>query len=236
MRRYGEKPMKKRAGILALLLLSSTGFAQDDSKMVLDKVAFQLTAKQWVNTKTALLKVKINATLGRSDLVKTRSEIMDNLNKIAKGEWHLTAFNRSQDSSGLEKLTVDAQARVDQGSLTNVYQNAKDTSKPGTSYAISGIDFKPSLDEVQAVKAQLRQHLYQQAHEELARINQVYTDQHYSLNQLAFIEPGSIPPQPAQAREMVNMAMVAKAPSLTVSNELKMTAVVEVASTRAPDR
>lgn len=228
--------MKKRAGILALLLLSSTGFAQGDSKMVLDKVAFQLTAKQWVSTKTALLNVTINATLGQSDLVKTRSEIMNNLNKIAKGKWQLTAFNRSQDSSGLEKLTVDAQARVDQESLTNVYQNAKNTSKPGASYVISGIDFKPSIVEIQAVKAQLRENLYQQAREELTRINQVYKDQHYSLNQLAFVEPGAMPPKSVQAREMVNMAMVANAPSLTVSNELKMTAVVEVASTRLANR
>ena len=90
--------------------------------------------------------------------------------------------------------------------------------------------------EIQAVKAQLRENLYQQAREELTRINQVYKDQLYSLNQLVFVEPGAMPPKSVQAREMVNMAMVANAPSLTVSNELKMTAVVEVASTRLANR
>jgi hypothetical protein len=230
-----EDFMKKLAGMAALLVLNSISYATANSpKLVLDTVLFQVSAKQWINTQTALLSVNINATLTNADLVKTRADIMEKLSKIASGEWHLIQFDRSQDSSGLEKLYVQAQARVSQGSLTNVYQNAKSVSKPGAVYTIGSVEFKPSLDEVQQVRAQLRERLYQQARDELARINKIYSGQNYTLNNLVFNEGEVNPlPQYKASQAMVNtMAMPASAPNLTVSNELTLTAMVQAASNR----
>ena len=229
--------MKIIVGMLTLLALNSVGIAATPSTVLgLDTVVFQIAAKQWVSTQTALLTVNINATLSNADLVKARADIMDKLAKIAGGEWHLTQFDRSQDSSGLEKLDVKAQARVPQASLTNVYVNAKSVTKPGANYEIGGVEFKPSLDEVQQVRAQLRERLYQQASAELARLNKVYTGQSYSLYNLVFGE-GDMIAMPLsksyQPQEMMNaMAMPAAAPALTVSNELTMSAWVQVASNR----
>lgn len=204
--------------------------------MVLDEVTFQLTAKQWVSTQTALLTVNVNVTLNDADLVKAREAIMGKLNQIVKGEWHLTQFDRSQDSSGLEKLYVQAQVRVSQSSLTHIYQQAKAVSKPGESYEIGAVEFKPSLEEVQKVKASLRDELYKQAADELVRLNQLYAGQHYSVNQLLFFDADAVP-QTKQFRsnEMIaTMALPASAPSMTVSNELVMSALVKAASTRQP--
>lgn len=202
---------------------------------MLDKIDFQLSAKQWVTTKTALLGVNINVTLNNADLVKARSDIMERLNKIAKGDWHLVQFDRSQDSSGLEKLFVQAQARVGQEVLTDIYQNAKTVSLPGAQYEISSVDFKPSFEETQIVLTQIRQRLYQQVNNELARINKAYPTQNYSVSNLVFVD-GNNPPQPRpyQAKEMNTMLAVAApaAPALTVSNELILTAIVEVAANR----
>lgn len=204
-------------------------------QLVLDKIDFQLSAKQWVTTKTALLGVNINVTLNNADLVKARSDIMERLNKIAKGDWHLVQFDRSQDSSGLEKLFVQAQARVGQEVLTDIYQNAKTVSLPGAQYEISSVDFKPSFEETQIVLTQIRQRLYQQVNNELARINKAYPTQNYSVSNLVFVD-GNNPPQPRpyQAKEMNTMLAVAApaAPALTVSNELILTAIVEVAANR----
>ncbi len=211
------------------------GFADSPpSELVLDKVGFQMTARQWVTTKSALVNVTINATLTNTDLIKARAEITNSLDKIAPGEWHLVQFDRSQDSSGLEKLTVLARARVEQNALPNVYKNAKTVSKPGMNYEISSIEFKPSLEEVQDVKNQLRQALYQQANQELSRLNKVYSGQSYSLHQLIFVEGDrEPPPQAFKTRELVNtMAMPANVPDVAVSNELTMTAVVQAASNR----
>ncbi|KTD30973.1 hypothetical protein Lmor_3080 [Legionella moravica] len=228
--------MKQAAGILALLAFTPIALAGDDvPELVLDKVLFQISAKQWVTTQTALLNVNINVTLSSADLVKARADIMDSLNKIAKGDWHLVEFDRSQDSSGLEKLFVQAQARVDQSALTDIYHNAKSVSMPGAKYEISGVEFKPSLEETQAVRAKVREKLYQQVNEEIARMNKAYPTQNYSLSNLVFLEGDNIPPQPRayQAKEMNAVVMAAAAPApLTVSNELVLTAYVEAASNR----
>lgn len=226
--------MKKTVGMFAILAFNSVGYSEEiPHRLVLDTVGFQIASKQWVTTQTAVLTVNINATLNNADLVKARSDIMERLGKIAKGEWHLIQFDRSQDSSGLEKLYVQAQARVPQSVLTNVYQNAKSVSKPGAHYEIGTIDFKPSLEEVQQVRVQLRERLYAQVNDELARINKVYSGQNYSLNNLVFNE-GDQGPLPLNRDEgkMNAMVMPVAAPALTVSNELTMTAVAQAASNR----
>ncbi|KTC84353.1 hypothetical protein [Legionella cincinnatiensis] len=234
--------MRQVVQMLALMVVTPFAFAENvlpppppQPQLVLDKIDFQLSAKQWVTTQTALLGVTINVTLNNADLVKARSDIMERLNKIAKGDWHLVQFDRSQDSSGLEKLYVQAQARVNQEVLTDIYQNAKVVSSPGAQYEISSVDFKPSFDETQMVLTQIRQRLYQQVNDELDRINKAYPTQNYSVSNLVFVD-GNNPPQPRpyQAKEMNTMLATAApaAPALTVSNELILTAIVEVAANR----
>ncbi|MFT4059559.1 MAG: hypothetical protein QM652_08435 [Legionella sp.] len=225
--------------MLALMVVTSCAFAADvfPPPMVLDKIVFQVSAKQWVTTQSALLGVNINVTLSNADLVKARSDIMERLNKIAKGDWHLLQFDRSQDSSGLEKLYVHAQARVNQSALTDIYQNAKSVSMPGAKYEIADVDFKPSLEEIQAVYVQVREQLYQQINDELVRMNKAYSPQNYSVSNLVFVSgdnPPVQPPRAYQAKEtMVMMAgAVAPTPTLSVSNELTLTAMVEAASNR----
>lgn len=226
--------MKKIAGILGALLFCGVGYAADGAPdMLLDQMSFQIAAKQWVSSKTALLSVDINATLTSADLIKTRADIMDKLSKVATGDWHLTQFIRSQDNSGLEKLYVQAQARVGEDALNKVYQNVKIVSKPGVSYEVASIEFKPSLTDIQQAQAQLREQLYQQVQDELTRINKVYSTQHYSLYNLIFVEGDALQPI-ARAGSMMNKMAVASAVApLSVSNEINMTAIVEVASNRA---
>ena len=229
--------MKQIVRIIALISASPWAMAGDivAPPLALDKVVFNLSAKQWVTTQKAELKVSINVTLNNADLIKARAEIMNSLNKIAKGEWHLVEFDRSQDSSGLEKLSVLAQVRVEQTALTDIYQHAKSVSVPGAKYEISSIEFKPGLDEIQAARATIREQLYQQVQDEILRLNKVYPSQNYSVNNLVFLEGENPlnPPRAYQAKEMNTMAMAQAAPvSLTISNELILTAVVEVASHR----
>lgn len=226
------------AKVLALTGVTSFVFAAEiiPPQLVLDKIFFEVSAKQWVNTQTALLGVSINVTLSSADLVKARADIMGRLNKIAKGDWHLLQFDRSQDSSGLEKLYVQAQARVDQAALTDIYKNAKSVSVPGAKYEIASVDFKPSLEETQAVVAKVRAQLYQQVNDEIARMNKAYPTQNYSVSNLVFVSGDNplVQPRAYQAKEMNSMVMMAgaAAPALTVSNELTLTAMVEAASNR----
>lgn len=227
--------MKQFVGMMALIALNPVALAGEVlvPPMVLDKVLFQVSGKQWVTTQTALLNVNINVTLSKADLIKARADIMDSLNKIAKGEWHITEFDRSQDSSGLEKLYVQAQVRVDQAALTDIYQNAKTVSMPGAKYEINGVDFKPSMEEIQAVRAKIREKLYQQVNDEMTRMNKAYPTQMYSVSNLVFVEGDNVPqPRPYEAKQTNAMVMAASPATLTVSNELVLTALVEAASNR----
>jgi hypothetical protein len=224
------KPMLK---LLGLMCIAPMVCAEEVvPHMVLDKVLFQITQRQWVATQTALLSVSINVTLNSPDLVKARAEIMTRLNQVAKGEWHLTEFERSQDSSGLEKLYVQAQARVNQSYLTNAYQNAKTASAPGAKYEVSGIEFKPSLEETSGVRTQIREQLYKSVNDEIGRINKAYPNQNYSVNQLVFTEGEGIKPQAYASSKDVNVLVATSSPPISVSNELVMTAMVEAASNR----
>lgn len=231
------------AKMLMLMLVTPFTFAAEiviPPQLVLDKVLFQVSAKQWVTTQSALLGVNISVTLANADLVKARAEIMEHLNKIAQGDWHLIAFDRSQDSSGLEKLDVQAQVRVDQTALTDIYQNAKAVTVPGAKYEVASVEFKPSLEETQVVLAKVRDQLYQQVNDEIARMNKAYPTQNYSVSNLVFVAGDNPPlqtPRAYQAKEMNGMVMMAgsaAAPALTVSNELTLTAMVEAASNRKP--
>ena len=227
--------MKQVAGMLALMAISPFALASDViPQLVLDKILFQMSSKQWVTTQTALLNVNINVTLNNADLVKARADIMNSLNKVAKGDWHLISFDRSQDNSGLEKLFVQAQARVDQSTLTDIYQNAKSVSAPGAKYDIGGVEFKPSLEETQAIRVKIREQLYQQVNEEISRMNKAYPTQNYSVSNLVFVEGGNgiQAPRAYQAKEMNAMVMAEAPAPLTVSNELIITAMVEAASNR----
>lgn len=228
--------MKQVAVVLALMAVTPMVIAENTSsqRLVLDKVFFQIASKQWVTTQTALLSVSINVTLNNADLVKARSELMTKLGTIAKADWHLLAFDRSQDSSGLEKLAVQAQARVNQTALTDIYKNAKAASVPGAQYEISGVEFKPSLEETQVVRSKVREQLYQQVNEELVRINKQYPTQQYSINKLEFVEGNAPVQQPRnyQAKAMNTLMMAGSPASLAVSNELILTAVVEAGSNR----
>lgn len=204
-------------------------------QLILNKINFQVSAKQWVTTQSALLNVSINMTMSNADLVAARADMMQQLNKIAKGDWHLVEFDRSRDSSGLEKLYVQAQARINQEALTDIYKNANSVSVAGAKYEISAVDFKPSFEETQVVLAKVREQLYQQVNDEIARINKAYPTQNFTVSNLVFVEGNNpSPPRPYQAKEMNAMVTetAVPAPVLAVSNELILTALVEAAANR----
>lgn len=206
---------------IAMTLLSSNAFAK--MQRCLSQVMYQTSAEQWVTTDTVNIIVQINASLDKSGLEQARNQIMANLQQIAKGEWHITRFDRSQDSSGLESLDIEAQVRLPQSQLTDLRDSAKKVSQPGATYTINQIDFTPSLAEVEATREKLRNQLYLQAKAELARVNGIYPEQHFNLKLLNFTE-GFRPLAKVQALGMAEMAPTqAATPPIQVSNKVNMT-------------
>ena len=165
---------------------------------------------------------------------------MQKLNTIAKGEWHITQFNRNQNASGLETLFVSANARIEQSNLASVNDSAKKISQPGILYKISNIDFSPSQQDIEKVEILARHDLYNKINKEVDYLNSVYKQQQYSLYSVIISKPG----QNIENRQLMqfstskNSRSVANYGSneLSVSNKLILNATVILASNRNKEK
>jgi len=167
---------------------------------LLNKVNYQATVEKWATTTTAKVTINMDAALDKVGLSNVNSHVLENLNKMAPDAgWHVTQFNRSQDKSGLEMLHVEAEARLPQGVLASLRDKAKSISKAGETYTVGDIDFMPALEEMEKTHADARAAVYEQVKQEIARLNQIYPEQHYFLHQLDFISQ----PMPMMAKMQV---------------------------------
>jgi hypothetical protein len=229
------------------LTLSTVALAQTTSSSqdipvfppqpVINQINLQLSTEQWVTTQNADVIVGVDATLDQSQLAQAHADILQKLNKLSSAaQWHITQFDREQDKSGLEQLTVTAQARLPESALADMRNQAKAITVPGETFTVESIAFNPSTAELEAVRSQMRSDIYKKAQDELNQINKMYPDQKYSVHEIDFTEQ-SVQPQP-----MVRMAMMAgnaeaapaSAPPLTVANKLILTANVTLAYAEKP--
>ena len=220
----------------AALLISSPVLAECNPPPILNEINFHLNAEEWVQTTSAKLVVNINAALNKRTLGQMRQQIMTNLNKIAAGKWHITTFDRSQDSSGLEKLFVVAEARVNESALTNVNAEAQTLSEPGIKYTIDNVDFTPSMADIERAKMNLRKTIYHDAQTEIATLNSTYPNQKYALHDIQFGEFTNMS-SGIRAMPMVMMAGGGSSnnnANNAVSNLVKLTADVNIASKGLP--
>lgn len=216
---------------LCALALGLPLWAGAVAKLPLDEVIYQASVENWVTTTSAEVTINIDASLDKSGLSEMRQTIMSNCKKIADADWHITQFYRSQDASGLERVSVTAQARVPEDKLAGVRDQAKSVSRPGATYTINNIDFVPTLDEIQKVKTALREQLYQKVNDEIARLNKTFPQQQYTAHKIDFLGVLATP-EPMQQ----NRAMMVKADgggsSLVVANKVTMNVTVVIAATR----
>lgn len=221
------------AGLLSLFIANTVSATCCHSSPPMNDVTFTLTAQEWAKTDQAKVTVAVNATLNKMALAKMREQIMGNLNKIAQGSWHITEFERSQDSSGLEKLYVEAEARINEKNLSNVNAQATEVSQAGIKYKILNIDFTPSTADIEKVKKNLRSTIYRDAQTEIATLNGVYPGQKYVLHEIHF---GEFVASSSAVRAQMMMVSGAAAPRTssivanTVSNLVTLTADVSLAT------
>jgi hypothetical protein len=224
--------------LLSLLLCSAAAtltpysYADDDgvgsgNSPIINKITLQLKSSQWLQTKTALVTVSVNAAVNDQGIDKIQNEVMQKLTQIAaKSDWHITDFNRQQDKAGLESLSIHAQARVAQTALADLRNNAKSVSKPGETFTIDNIDFTPADDEIRAANTALRNDIYQQAKAEIDALNNIYLTQKYYLHQIDFIQTPIVMPMAAN----VTMSRMAAPAPLSVGNKAELQATVVLAS------
>ncbi len=231
----GKIIIAKLCTVLIFMLLLSSIFASPNNPP-LNQVMLQLQAEKWAVASTAKVIVNVNASLANADLANIHAQIMQNLQKVApKADWHITHFNRSQGQSGLEQLNITAQTRLPENALANLRQQAEKVSKPGEKYTIVNILFTPSLQEIQTVEQQLRAQLYTQAYQEMQRLNKTFSDQHFVLHNISFVNAPATPAMP-----MMNTLVMQKgnggATPLSVSDKVILNATVVFAASMQSEK
>ncbi len=225
--------------ILVVFLLSflvTSVWASDENDRhdaMLNKIVIQFNAEQWVTTKTALVTIGVNATLNAGGLDKIQGEILKKLSDISsQGDWHIVSFDRSQDSSGLDKVTISAHARLPNGSLSALRDRAKALTKPGETFSLDNIAYTPSEDDIRQANTDLRSNIYAQTKDEIDRLDKLYPDQHYYVHDVDFVrEVTPISPMPMAGNYMAMRAAPASAPAnLAVGDKLSITATVVLAA------
>ena len=222
-------------GLLNIAFMSAV-WADVSVEPLLNQVSLQLSAEQWVTTKTALVTVGVNVSVSDSGLEKVQNEVLSKLNQISnKGEWHIIDFNRTLDQSGLERVQIAAQNRLSSGDLVGIRDKAKAISKPGSTFTIDNVEFSPSAEELQAVNLTLRNDIYQQAKTEIANLNKLYPEDKYYLHNINFTNDFSQQPQPMMYKAAYGAtgsaaANVMHVSNLVVGNKLKITANVVLAA------
>lgn len=221
---------------LCVYLISFSALSETALGPVLNKITLQLSAEQWVTTKTALVTVGVNAAVSDAGIEKIQEEVLQKLKGISdQGDWHITSYQRSPTPSGLESLQLSAQARLPSNALANLRDKAKNLSKSGETFTIDDIQFIPSMSEMRDTNISLRNDIYQQVKEEIARIAKLYPEQKYFVHEVNFINNISPGPVPQNAMLMQMRGAGAAAPSgLGVGDKLVLTATVTLAAT--PDQ
>ncbi len=228
------------AAVLALLLAAAApapARAQLPMPPVADQIVLQLAAEQWVETATAEVTVSIEAALGGADAARTRSAMRDALVSLApEADWRFLRFDRSVDASGLERWSAAARARLPEDALDGLVDRAAAESVPGLQLELAGIDFTPTLAEIEAARGELRTRLYRQAEAELERLAEVFPDRGFRLARVEF--GAGAPPQPvprAFRADAAEAASAAPAP-VAVSRQLRLEARVILSELVPPPR
>lgn len=221
-------------GLVSLILVPSAWAVPAE---LLNTVTMPLTAEQWVISKSAQVTVGINAAVSDSGLEKIQDEILQKLSQISnQGDWHIISYDRVLDKTGLEHLQFTGQARIPTNALNGLRDKAKSISKPGEVFTVDDIQFTPSAAELRDANTILRADIYQQAKDEIARINKLYPEQRFYLHQIDFIQ--NIVPGPIPQNMMMAQARVAGSNAgnggIAVGNKLVINATAVLGAMAGP--
>lgn len=214
------------AGLLSTAPLAPAA-AQSAPPPVVDEVMLSLSAESWVTTQTAEVTIGVDAVLTDGDIAGLRTEVLSTLAGLTgtDADWRITRFDRSMDSSGLERLRVAAQARLPDTALDGLAEALDDRSRAGLQYTLSGVAFSPSLAEREAARADLRATLYADIAAELVRLNAAFPDRTYRVGRIDFTGGFMPAPPPMMRAEAMTLASDAagRGAPVAVADRMRMT-------------
>lgn len=226
--------------LLSVLLLPAAAFAQTLPKPD-DTLSLSLSVEDWVTTKTARTVVQVNASVTAENAGSTREAMLKAVQQMsADTSWRLINFNRSQTETGMENWYAQFEARMPEASLSGLNEKAIKLSKPGMQLSVNQIDFTPTLDETEAVRANMRRVLMDKIAAELKTANAAFPGRDFRLSDVAF---GGVQAYPAAMRQRMMtmkaqgaevaaapMAMDSSSSGMETAQKLMQTATVTFAA------
>lgn len=217
--------MKLWRSIFSILLVSLSFSAWAEAP-ILNKIRFQLAVEDWVVTERAKVIVSVDATLTESRPDTFQKEIQSDLASLGKGEWKITHLERRKDETGLEKVRLFAEARLPEAALSEVNKQIHKLNRAGKQFRIADVQFLPTLSEVEAVQARLREQIYRLAQEEITRLNKLHPQVEYFIHEIYLTQENLVEPVAYLSVEKV----AAVADALAVNNKVTVRAEVIIAA------
>lgn len=176
---------------LCMFVAVNTASADEKDK-TLDKVVLSLSEEGWVTTNSADVNVAFNIIQQKETVDELKSEVLASLEKLAKStDWHVTSSRETKDQTGLNRWYISATARVGEGQISGLNDRAKSLSRPGFKASVVGVNFAPSLDEVNQLKMKLRANIYGKAKLEAESLSKAIGGKAYQVHLVDFV-PGAI--------------------------------------------
>jgi hypothetical protein len=234
------------AAVVGLIFFGATARADEPKEpRPDDRVIFNLSAEDWVTTKTAHVEVNVDAAVSGAGAATARGDMLKAVGDLAKADWRLTSFTRSQDQTGLERWSAIFEARLPESELGGLGDAARKVSKAGMQVSIGNIDFTPTLDEMETARSGLRAQIYKLASEQLTALNGSLPGRNYRIALVDFTSDDEEEPPmpqvfhgPIRAMAMANgAAPQPEAPSAApIERAEKITLTAHVVLATTPER
>jgi len=200
-----------------------------------NKINYQLSEQDWVNTNTAKVTVTVNASLDQKKLENIQTVIQTSLKKLADADWRIINFNRNQSQSGLETVNAMAQARIPTKHIKDIRAKATSLNEPGIKYEISNINYQPTVKELQNANVKLRQQIYKKVQSEIDLLDKTFNHEDFYVQNITFNPSIGAIPARATTNNMVMMKKQATTPAENISQKVTLNAEVTIASTVESD-
>lgn len=179
--------------------------------MMQDQVVLNLTTEGWVKTDTARVSVNVELVQQEEAAATLKDRIDGSLQSLAKDvDWRITSSRQQLDQTGLNRWYVSAEARIPEAALAGLQDRAKDASSPGYKVTVADVDFTPSLAEFEQLRGDLRAQIYQQALDEVSRLNKVMPGADYHVRKVDFVQIYPAQAMDAAPRAMMKTSMAAE--------------------------
>jgi len=202
--------------VLTVLVFAFSPARADDDAPVGDQIILGLSLEDYVEAEKPLVRIDINASFKGSETGTARADINKSLKALApKADWKITRINRNQDKSGLERWYINAEARLDEATLSGLDNKSRAQSKPGFNVEVGAVQWHPTRAEREAAYTELRKKIYEQAKAELKAANDAFEGRAYRI---AYVDFGGHGPVMPITRSHAPMAAMAQAEMRGKSN------------------